>query len=194
MLWQPWQHYWDPASNVFWVISFTWTAGQSDLIIIINTPHLPSPHWWIFSHTDLTRILKYSLGHLVVHEITLPLSSSGKCLVVVDGGGILILHIMTLWYYDMFLWWDRAEGGDTYWPPSGDSGSVWCVITLEHSHISLRPSTHQVFSLSVPGILCQIFLSPNCLQMIICGPGINYQLLSRRCGGQPLNSQTSLVI
>ena len=188
MLWQPWQHYWDPASNVFWVISFTWTAGQSDLIIIINTPQ--SSLVDILTHrsdSDL-KIFTWTFS-CTWNNITFILGWK-----VFGGGGWWYFDIMTLWYYDMFLWWDRAEGGDTYWPPSGDSGSVWCVITLEHSHISLRPSTHQVFSLSGPGILCQIFLSPNCLQMIICGPGINYQLLSRRCGGQPLNSQTSLVI
>ena len=188
MLWQPWQHYWDPASNVFWVISFTWTAGQSDLIIIINTPHLPSPHWWIFSHTDLTRILKYSLGHLVVHEITLPLSSGGKCLVVVDGGGILIL-----WHCDIMICSsDEIEQREEiligpHQVTVALSGVLlhWNILTSHSDHQHTRSSVSQVQ---------EFYAKYFCLQMIICGPGINYQLLSRRCGGQPLNSQTSLVI
>ena len=171
------QQYRDPASNVFWVINFNWTAGRTDLIMT-NTPHWLDTGGYCDTGSDIIIVYR-----LFWYTWTFILEPSGrKCSVGGggDGGG-------DRWWYDPLR---------RYWLPSGDSGWDWCVITREHSHISLRPTIPPVqvplLPLSFPGILCQIFLSPNCFQMIICGSIINCYL--GFVAAKSLTSLTSLVI
>ena len=170
------QQYRDPASNVFWVINFNWTAGRTDLIMT-NTPH------WLdtggYCDTGSNIIIVYRLFWYNCTWTFILEPSGRKCLV---GGG--------------------GDGGDM--TPWGDIGfhqvtvagtGVWLPGNILTSHSDQQyplPVQVSLLPLSFPGILCQIFLSPNCFQMIICGSIINCYL--GFVAAKSLTSLTSLVI
>ena len=78
------QQYRDPASNVFWVINFNWTAGRTDLIMT-NTPHWLDTGGYCYTGSNIIivyRLFWYNCTWTFILE-----PSGRKCLVGGGGGG-----------------------------------------------------------------------------------------------------------